>query len=1149
MNQTSNRRILLLILLLIALIVVIIYHKITPTDLFNWYVAVRDFVISSKDFQFWATFVTLTGVGFVWIYNYFSGNKIHPQQTEVKPVRPDPEHFGETVAKMMTAFSQQPTRSSVTVTPSSLARVPFPRQWQRPQERDRFNRQAQAVGRQSELAELEQRLANGSSVAAVVGMAGLGKTTLASMFVQQYGANYSGGHLWTDIGFEFRQPEQCQTILNKWASWAYGSHSSDLQQHEQWLALQFEPAAVRALLSEHGPLLVVLDDVWDLDAIQPLREALPADACLLVTTRDERIATALMGDMPLNVLSPAEALTLLQQFLPHLAEERLNELAQGLGYHAQALTIAGADIRARRPRRQKKALRDLLQRVEKGQGLGDLPQLDQQNRQNTVEIAFQFSYEEIGTKMGANYQRRLRLLGALGSLADFSTETVAALWQDDVEQAIDFLEILQARSLLSQGDDEERWSQHPLLRSYSRALLRHEQELDQAERRYFNYIIDFADKGFERPMQEWASLKPDFPHLYYVGDALYQQISEKLGDLEALAQPEVTTALPSVEELDDLSKEQLTMAVQFSVNTSPYLIYHTELGAIVFNWLNMGLVSARVLEQKDREAVLLNHIGHIYQTTSHYEQALEFLKKALLILQDVGNRNVEATVLQNIGAVHQTLSQHDKALKLFNQALPILQDVGNRNGEATVLQNIGAVHQALSQHDKALKLFNQALPILREVGNRNGEATVLQNIGLSYQYLSQHDNALEFFNQALPILQDVGNRNGEAAVLQNIGLSYQYLSQHDNALEFFNQALPILQDVGNRNGEAAVLQNIGLLYQYLSQHDKALKLFNQALPILQDVGNRNGEATVLQNIGAVHQALSQHDKALKLFNQALPILQDVGNRNVEATVLQNIGAVHQTLSQHDKALKLFNQALPILQDVGNRNGEATVLQNIGAVHQALSQHDKALKLFNQALPILQDVGNRNVEATVLQNIGLVHQALSQHDKVLKLFNQALPILREVGNRYGEGMVLQNLGYLYFQAFGQFENALEYFNQALEPLQVSGNLVAIANNYHELGKTNSKLGNYPAASDDFSNAIKLQPDNEVNSHWRGATYFAVQDYPAALTDLERAIELQPSNAINYFWLGKTNSKLGNYAAAIDDFSNAIKLQADNEVNYH
>jgi len=649
--------------------------------------------------------------------------------------------------------------------------------------------------------------------------------------------------------------------------------------------------------------------------------------------------------------------------------------------------------------------------------------------------------------------------------ADFSTEAAAALWQDDVDQAIEFLEVLHARSLLIKREDEERWGQHPLLRAYSRALLHRAQEWEMAKQRYIAYVIDVADKGFKRPMQEWASLKPDFPHLYYVGDALFQQVSEQLGDLEALAQPEATT-LPALDELDELTKAQLTMASQFSYNTSPYISNRPEMGESAFNWLWMGLASARLIEEQPETIVrFLLVLASWYGDRGKPTVALAYLEQALVMSRQNELKESESSSLNQIGMIYYATSQYEQALKFLNESLAINQEMGNRDGEAAVLQNIGASYQALSQNEKALEFFNQALPICQEIEDRDGEATVLQWIGAVYQAFSQNEKALEFYNQALPIYQEVGNRNMEASVLQNIGASYQALSQNEKALEFYNQALPILQEVGNRNMEATVLQNIGVSYQALSQNEKALEFYNQALLIFQEVGNRYGEATVLQNIGVSYQALSQNEKALEFYNQALLIFQEVGNRYMEGMVLKNLGYFYYQTNQYDNALEYFNQALEPLHISGNLI--------------AMANND-----------LLR---------------GQTNKRLGNHTDALDDFSRAIELQPEDGYNY------HWRGTTYF-ATQDYTKALADFTRAIE-LQAENSW-----NFYWRGRTYYELGNDAAS-------ISLQTDDGYKYKWK-STELAIPNYTLALADFNRAVELQPDNAEYAKWQSLVGKQLGN-----------------------
>jgi hypothetical protein len=124
------------------------------------------------------------------------------------------------------------------------------------------------------------------------------------MYANRYGDQYPGGVLWLDVGPDRRSAESVTPILQRIATYAY---AADVQAQSLLENAVFGPDVVRALLDRHGTLLVVIDDVWDPTALRELKDALPAGAFILLTTRDYDVAYALENDpaaiQALDVLS------------------------------------------------------------------------------------------------------------------------------------------------------------------------------------------------------------------------------------------------------------------------------------------------------------------------------------------------------------------------------------------------------------------------------------------------------------------------------------------------------------------------------------------------------------------------------------------------------------------------------------------------------------------------------------------------------------------------------------------------------------------------------------------------------------------------------------------------------------------------------
>lgn len=901
------------------------------------------------------------------------------------------------------------------------------------------------MGRGNDLANLHAQLQRDHS-AAVVGMPGEGKSTLAALFAYQHAADYPGGVLWVELGYMFRDVAQCQAVLNNWATWAYGGDVQVVQAAH----LQFDPVAVRTLLTGHGPLLVVLDDIWNLEAIELLRRALPDEANIVATTRDARIAAAL-GALPLVSLTRADALTLLRSRLTNLPDSTLERLADGLGRHAQALAIAAGDINRRAGReRREQAIDALLAQVENGAGFGDLPQLDQRNRQNAVEVALKFSYDDIGESLllGPDYQRRFRALGVLGALqAGFGTATAAALWADELYAAAEYLEVLRDRSLVAQVADD-RWTLHTLIHAYVHALLVREGEREPAER-YRMFVIWLAREGFRQAPQEWSGVTPDMPHMQYIGKDLIRSVRALLGDLQLLAQANLPqVGIASVSEDDSVLLKQ---SLAFSSAVSFYVVNRPEAGVGGKEWLWLGLVSARALDERPMIALFLRDLALWHYQHGQLSVALEYGEQSLLLSRDVGDREGEVRTLNDMAGVYRDMGQLQQALVLFRQALDVTHEMGNLPGEALTLNNMGLVYHALRQPQRALELYERALSILHGMGDLEGEATTLSNMGMAYRLLEQPQQALELYEHALPLLRQIGDRLGEAATLNNMGMAYGALGQPQRALELYEQVLPLRQETGDRAGEALTLYNIGATYRDIGQPQQALELFEQALPILREVGRRTVEAAILHNMGAIYRDIGQPQQALDLLEQSLSITREVGDRTLEATTLGYIGEVHLANGAPQRALELLGQVLPIWREMASRADEAATLHNTGVVYHILKEPRRALELLEQALSIMREMGSRVGEATTLAYMGEVHLANGAPQPALELYGQALAVMREVGDRAGEATMLNNTGLAHL-VLEQLQRALELFEQAVAVKHEMGDRageVATLNNMGEV----------------------------------------------------------------------------------------------------
>ncbi len=225
------------------------------------------------------------------------------------------------------------------------------------------------------------------------------------------------------------------------------------------------------------------------------------------------------------------------------------------------------------------------------------------------------------------------------------------------------------------------------------------------------------------------------------------------GNIDWAALPGTVPALKTLAAPDapaptdaDAIRETLSKALDFVFRSGGgNYVHFRQIDERGLDWLRLGLLGARVLEDQRGASYCLNQIALWLDNRGHKYPALAYYEAKLPINRSTGDQTSEATTLNNIGAVYLSLGDKQKALAYFEQALPIQRAVGDRSGEATTLNNIGAVYGSLGDNAQALAYYEQALPIQRAVGDRSGEAVTLFNMSFLVNDISQ---AIDMVQQA-----------------------------------------------------------------------------------------------------------------------------------------------------------------------------------------------------------------------------------------------------------------------------------------------------------------------------------------------------------------------------------------------------------------
>jgi tetratricopeptide (TPR) repeat protein len=128
--------------------------------------------------------------------------------------------------------------------------------------------------------------------------------------------------------------------------------------------------------------------------------------------------------------------------------------------------------------------------------------------------------------------------------------------------------------------------------------------------------------------------------------------------------------------------------------------------------------------------------------------------------------------------------------------------------------------------------------------------------------------------------------------------------------------------------------------------------------------------------------------------------------------------------------------------------------------------------------------------------------------------------------------------------GVVKNNIEY-----EIDQCNTRLKEIPDKIWKSGSENLKNGYFAEAINDFSEYLKIKPDDISALGNRGYAYFNLRNYPMAIRDFDKFIEIKPSEAHAYDIRGWSKFYLKDYQGALSDFNNEIELDTYSADGYY
>jgi tetratricopeptide (TPR) repeat protein/transcriptional regulator with XRE-family HTH domain len=683
---------------------------------------------------------------------------------------------------------------------------------------------ADFTGREAQTAQLTDMLSRdrdarvGVPIAVISGLPGAGKTALALQVAHLVRPAFPDGQLWVPLEGATGHPRDPGDVLGELVR-ALGVVGTAIP------ASTPERAALYRSLLAGRRVLVLADDAASAAQVQPLLPG-TGQSAVLVTSRSELVGPAGARLLPLEPLTPAEAVKLLTQIV---GEHRITaepgaaaELAAACGQLPLAVRIAGARLAARTSWQLSALARKITHARRR---------LDEFQAGNmSVRASLTQSYQALDEPA----RRAFRLLALLDS-PEITEWQVAALL--GVPDAADMVNGLADSSLLTSAGideaDQPRYRCHDLLRDYAAELLADEPQAqnDAALSRVIDgwlQLADLADAGIPR--------EPYFPPPAPV--ALAAIVTESraktiTADPVAWFSVERLSLLEAVGRCCAGGRHQA--AEQLASSMASFQHFQGRLDDAEQTWRTIADAARQVHDSVATARAQLRLAVAVCGQGRHAE-ARPVVEQCVTAFDELGDKRALVTALYWRAVCEWNLGSYVDALRSAERAIHLAQDTGARQGEFLALRLLAIAQANLPDHSAdAVMSAERALTLARELGEPAFRQETLHTAAHVYNLAGRHDDALHLCREGLGLARALGVQLVTAEWLGISGDAYYGLGRYSEAAESLRNALPVFRDHFMRRHHALCLLKMGYAYQAMGDYQAADRHLKESLGIFDQL--------------------------------------------------------------------------------------------------------------------------------------------------------------------------------------------------------------------------------------------------------------------------------------------------------------------------
>jgi len=293
----------------------------------------------------------------------------------------------------------------------------------------------------------------------------------------------------------------------------------------------------------------------------------------------------------------------------------------------------------------------------------------------------------------------------------------------------------------------------------------------------------------------------------------------------------------------------------------------------------------RIVAQANRR------IGSILLRRAAFNDAILYLRRSLEISEKAMDTHTLVEVLYDLGGMSERMGRCEEAINYFIRSEDLAKSIGDDVGLGKALYGIGRSYAQLKDYTSAIGYKKEALEALKRTGNTDEIAKVNTSLGIDLKESGDVEEGLECEMKAIELARSSGNLTTLGYAFSNAAAFHIELGNLEEGENLVEQATKIFEKLQDRIVISTLHLYRGFIYSKRNEWPWAKEEFSKGLSILRTLEVPLKLSNWLYEIAQVYLEHDDVEEAVKLFWEALEIASRTGHENLRKEVEEAIASI------------------------------------------------------------------------------------------------------------------------------------------------------------------------------------------------------------------------------------------------------------------